>query len=47
MARSLMTVERQPLDLAALAAKNLMLDAKAIAEELALVKDACRRFDFK
>jgi peptide chain release factor 3 len=41
------TVERQPLDLAALAAKNPMLDAKAVAEELALVKDACRRFDFK
>ena len=36
----------QPLDLAALAAKNPMLDVKAIAEELALVKDACRRFDF-
>ena len=36
----------QPLDLAALATKNPMLDAKAIAEELALVKDACRRFDF-
>ncbi len=36
----------QPLDLAALAAKNKMLDAKAIAEELALVKDACRPFDF-
>ncbi len=41
------TVERQPLDLAALATKNSMLDAKAIAEELALVKDACRRFEFK
>jgi peptide chain release factor 3 len=41
------TVERQPLDLAALVAKNPMLDAKAIAEELALVKEACRRFDFK
>ncbi len=40
------TVERQPLDLAALAAKNPMLDAKAIEEELALVKDACRPFDF-
>jgi peptide chain release factor 3 len=36
----------QPLDLAALAAKNPMLDATAIAEELALVKDACRPFDF-
>jgi peptide chain release factor 3 len=41
------TVERQPLDLAALAAKNSMLDAKAVSEELALVKDACRKFDFK
>src|SRR5499427_6650773 len=41
------TVERQPLDLAALAAKNSMLDAKAIGEELALVKEACRTFDFK
>ena len=40
------TAPPQPLDLAALAAKNSMLDAKAIAEELALVKDACRRFDF-
>ena len=39
-------VAPQPLDLAALAQKNPMLDAKAIAEELALVKDACRRFDF-
>ncbi len=36
----------QPLDLAALAAKNPMLDAEAIAEELALVKEACRPFDF-
>ena len=36
------TVERQPLDLAALAAKNSMLDAKAVGDELALVKDACR-----
>jgi len=41
------TVERQPLDLAALAAKNSMLDAKAVADELALVKEACRPFDFK
>ena len=41
------TVERQPLDLAALATKNSMLDAKAIADELALVKEACRPFDFK
>ncbi|MGH6789943.1 MAG: peptide chain release factor 3 [Pseudolabrys sp.] len=40
------TVERQPLDLSSLAAKNSMLDAKAISEELALVKDACKRFDF-
>ena len=39
-------VERQPLDLAALAAKNSMLDTGAIAEELALVKEACRKFDF-
>jgi peptide chain release factor 3 len=39
-------VAPQPLDLAALAAKNPMLDAKAVGEELALVKDACRRFDF-
>ena len=36
----------QALDLAALAAKNSMLDAKAIADELALVKDASRPFDF-
>ncbi len=41
------SVAPQPLDLAALAAKNSMLDTKAIAEELALVKDACRRFDFE
>jgi peptide chain release factor 3 len=40
------TVEPQPLDLQALAAKNSMLDAKAIAEELALVKEACQGFDF-
>jgi len=40
------TVDRQPLDLAALAARNAMLDANAIAEELALVKHACKRFDF-
>jgi peptide chain release factor 3 len=40
------TTAPQPLDLAALAQKNSMLDAKAISEELALVKDACRRFDF-
>ncbi len=40
------TVEPQPLDLAALGAKNTMLDIKAAAEELALVKDACKPFDF-
>ncbi len=40
------TVEPQPLDLPALAAKNPMLDAKAIEEELALVKEACQSFDF-
>jgi len=40
------TIDRQPLDLASLSAKNPMLDASAIAEELALVKDACRPFDF-
>ncbi|HZP76788.1 MAG TPA: peptide chain release factor 3 [Pseudolabrys sp.] len=40
------TVEPQPLDLPALAAKNAMLDAKAIEEELALVKEACRGFEF-
>ena len=39
-------VDRQPLDLAALAAKNSMLDTGSIAEELALVKEACRKFDF-
>jgi peptide chain release factor 3 len=36
----------QALDLPALAAKNPMLDAGAIAEELSLVKEACRPFDF-
>ena len=36
----------QPLDLALLSAKNAMLDAGAIAEELAIVKEACRPFDF-
>jgi peptide chain release factor 3 len=41
------TVDRQPLDLKSLAAKNPMLKAEAIAEELALVKEACRPFDFK
>src|SRR5580765_7690633 len=41
------TVEPQPLDLAALAAKNSMLDTKAVADELALVKEAGRPFYFK
>ncbi len=36
----------QPLDLPALAAKNSMLDAAAIGEELSLIKEACRPFDF-
>jgi peptide chain release factor 3 len=40
------TVERQPLDVKSLAAKNPMLDAGAIEEELKLVKEACRPFDF-
>ena len=40
------TVAPQPLDLSALAAKNAMLDAKAIADELTLVREACRPFDF-
>ena len=40
------TVEPQPLDLKGLAAKNPMLDADAIREELELVKEACRPFDF-
>ncbi len=40
------TVDRQPLDLAALKGKNAMLDTAAIAEELSLVKEACRKFDF-
>ncbi len=40
------TVEPQPLDLPALAAQNPMLDATAIQEELDLVKEACRPFDF-
>ena len=40
------TVVLQALDLVALAAKNPMFDADAISEELGLVKDACRRFDF-
>jgi len=34
-----------PLDIAALTARNANLDASAIEEELALVKDACKRFD--
>ena len=41
------TVDPQPLDLASLAAKNPMLNADAIAEELKLVKEACRPFDFQ
>ena len=40
------TVERQPLDLKSLVAKNPMLDADAIAHELELVKEACRPFEF-
>ncbi|MBS0532454.1 MAG: peptide chain release factor 3 [Proteobacteria bacterium] len=38
--------QSQPLDLKMLAAKNPMLDADAIAEELKLVKEACKPFDF-
>jgi len=41
------TTELQPLDVDALAAKNPMLDAGAIKEELALVKEACRPFDLQ
>jgi peptide chain release factor 3 len=41
------TVAPQPLDVASLSAKNSMLDVKAVEDELALVKDACRRFDFQ
>ena len=41
------TVDRQPLDVDVLAAKNPMLNAAAIKEELALVKEACRPFDFQ
>jgi peptide chain release factor 3 len=41
------TVDRQPLDVDALAAKNPMLDAAAIKEELALVREACRPFDMQ
>ncbi len=40
------TIAPQPLDLKALAAQNSMLDAAAIQEELELVKEACRPFDF-
>jgi len=40
------TVERQPLDLKSLVAKNPMLDADAIAHESELVKEACRPFEF-
>src|SRR3974390_2748186 len=40
------TVERQPLDLKSLVAKNPMLDADAIAHESELVKEACRPFAF-
>ncbi len=40
------TAPPQPLDLAALSAKNSMLDVAAIEEELTLVKEACRKFDF-
>lgn len=36
----------QPLDLKMLASKNPMLDAAAIAEELSLIKEACKPFDF-
>ncbi len=39
------TNAEQPLDLAMLAAQNPMLDAAAITEELAMVKDLCREFD--
>src|SRR4029078_13377716 len=41
------TVERQALDLPGLATKNSMLDTTAIAADLALIKEACRTFDFK
>jgi len=41
------TVKRRPLDLAAFAAKNPILDVTSISDELALVKEACRAFDFK
>jgi peptide chain release factor 3 len=38
--------QSQPLDLKMLAANNPMLDAEAIAEELSLIKEACKPFDF-
>ncbi|MCW5693350.1 MAG: peptide chain release factor 3 [Pseudolabrys sp.] len=38
--------QSQPLDLPMLSAKNPMLDADAIGEELKLVKEACKPFDF-
>ncbi len=38
--------QSQPLDLKMLSAKNQMLDADAIAEELSLIKEACKPFDF-
>jgi len=41
------TNAEQPLDLPMLAAQNPMLDAEAIAEELAMVKDLCRSVDFE
>jgi peptide chain release factor 3 len=40
------TNAEQPLDLARLASQNAMLDAKAMQEELSMVKDLCREFDF-
>ncbi len=40
------TAEPQPLDLKALATKNPMLDVDTSAEELKLVKEACRPFNF-
>jgi peptide chain release factor 3 len=41
------TTDLQPLDVDALAAKNPMLDAAAIKEELSLVKEASRPFDLQ
>src|SRR3569623_1338621 len=38
--------QSQPLDLPMLSAKTPMLDADAIGEELKLVKEACKPFDF-